>query len=148
MLPSNHNPVLKIPKMLSPSLSLRMLLGSSNVARLLRQPLQRMVKLTIGVQAPAIRKLVCGLFTSPEPVMPPLLSVPQEHLRQTSQRRVARPLHEVTRAKTNSRHILPKSLPTTTPSETIPPTSSRRSWTSTNEKSACGLVSAGQSLSA
>ena len=91
MLPSNRNPVLKIPKMLSPSLSLRTLLGNSSVARLLRQLLWRMAKLTIGVQALAIRKLVCGLFTSPEPVMPPLPNVPQEHLRQMSQHKSGTP---------------------------------------------------------
>ena len=50
------------------------------------------------------------------------------------------------KGKTSSRHILPKPLLTTTPSEMTHPNLSRRSWTSTNESFACGLASAGRFL--
>ena len=125
-----------------------MLLGSSSEANLRTQLLPRTVRRITGVQALAIKRSACGLFTNPEPVTLLLLSEHQETLRRMLQRNLARSLPKVVRAKTSSRHTLLKSLLTTTPSETIPPTSSRRSWTSTNESSACGLNSAGRSLSA
>ena len=59
---------------------------------------------------------------------------------------VACRLREVVRAKTNSRHILPKPLLTTIPSAMTCPNSSRKSWTSTSESYACGLASAGRFL--